>query len=478
MNKEQFNKKAFEKHCGKYSYENLPENILVGDKLKIICHAHGMFEQSVRNHLYRGDGCPKCRYKNIYFYSREEQIERAFEKHSGKYSYENLPENIQAFDKVTIKCPVHGDFEQTWNNHIRGAGCRKCFFESASKKYSIEPKKQIERLLEVHSNKYSYENIPGVIHNNTKITIKCPVHGDFEQTFTNHFHKEQNCPKCRIGGKVQIELEEFFNSLGLIPEINNRTILKPQEIDFYFPELKIGIEYNGTFWHCSEKKSPKYHKLKKELAESKSINLIHIFEWEWEKSKDIIKNRLKNILSKDKTIFARKCIIQGVSKSDSKIFLNDNHIQGDCSDSIRYGLYYDNNLISLMTFGKPRFNNNYEWELIRYCSKNTVIGGASKLLKHFETLHTGSIISYANRNWTSKNNNLYLTLGFQEVSQTHPNYVWIFRDTILSRYQTQKNKLLKMFPDVDNNLSENEIMTLKGFFKVYDCGNLVFEKKK
>ena len=167
-----------------------------------------------------------------------------------------------------------------------------------------------------------------------------------------------------------------------------------------------------------------------------------------------------------------------------KVFLGDNHLQGSCPASIKLGLQDPKTGIvySIMTFGKSRFNKNIEYELLRFCNlKNcTIVGGASKLLKHFEkTIKPTSIVSYANRDWSM--GNLYSKLGFEYSHISEPNYIYTNeRKEILSRQQTQKHKL-KAFLESKNlvfkeELSERDNMIGNGYRIYYDTGNLVYYK--
>jgi hypothetical protein len=131
-----------------------------------------------------------------------------------------------------------------------------------------------------------------------------------------------------------------------------------------------------------------------------------------------------------------------------------------------------------MTFGKPRFNKGYDWELIRYCNvlDTTIVGGASKLLKHFINNHSGSILSYANREHS--NGKLYEALGFNLINESQPSYQWVKGSTLLKRYQTQKHKLQSLLGESFDPLkTESENMFNNGYRRIWDCGNLVFAIK-
>ncbi|MBR4316776.1 MAG: hypothetical protein IKP65_07450 [Alphaproteobacteria bacterium] len=278
------------------------------------------------------------------------------------------------------------------------------------------------------------------------------------------------------------EILEFIKSIYDGEVISNdRSFIAPYELDIYIPEKKIAIEFDGLFWHNEKSgKDKNYHLNKTELCEKKDVQLIHIFEDEWLEKKDIIKSIIKSKLGiYDKRIYARRCIIKEIDNKTKDAFLESNHLQGKDNSKIKFGLYYENELVSIMTFGKPRFNKHYDYELIRFASKlgYQVIGGCSKLLKHFIKLYTGkSIISYADRRFS--NGKVYEAIGFKLINKTKPGYWWEKEKRKYSRYQCQKHKLKKILGnDFKSDLSESENMMFNGFVKIYDCGELVYIKK-
>ena len=314
--------------------------------------------------------------------------------------------------------------------------------------------------------------------------VKCG--NEFEQhihttSFDGQFGYIPRCLNCYPyninNSNSEQEVLNFIKSVyhGDVIE-NDRQILKGKELDIYLPEKKIAIEYDGLFWHNDKSgKDEKYHLIKTEECEKQGIQLIHIFEDEWIYKKEIVKGRIKSILGLDRTrIYARKCKVKKIDNRTCNEFLQENHLQGEDRSSIRYGLYYENKLVSVMTFGKPRFNKNYDYELIRFCSKIgfQIIGGASKLLEYFKRQYKGSIISYADRRYSM--GKLYKKLGFEMISISKPNYWWTKNQIKFSRYQCQKSKLKNILGNNFNpELSEDENMRLNGYDKIYDCGNIV-----
>lgn len=262
----------------------------------------------------------------------------------------------------------------------------------------------------------------------------------------------------------------------------NRKIISPQELDIYLPELRLAFEFNGLFWHNEITKEKNYHLDKTELCEMQGIQLIHIWEDDWIYKQEIIKSMILNKLNKTPNkIYARKCQLKEID--DNKLvknFLELNHIQGFVGSKIKIGLFYNNELVSLMTFGNRRIamgkktTNQDEYELLRFCNKlNTnVVGGASKLFKYFiDNYKPQEITTYADRSFSQ--GKLYKTLGFKSQGKTQPNYYYIIDGIRYHRFSFRKDKLIK--EGFDSNKTEHEIMLERKIFRIYDSGNLKFK---
>ncbi|MGD9581224.1 MAG: MucR family transcriptional regulator [Vampirovibrionia bacterium] len=294
------------------------------------------------------------------------------------------------------------------------------------------------------------------------------------------------CTKCfnRFkNSKQEQEIADFILSCGVNITQNEKQFIKSMntnakfEIDIFIPEKRIGFEFNGTQWHSSQYKDKMYHKYKTDECEKQGIQLIHIFSDSWIYSKDIIKSRIKAILNIPvNKIFARKCTVKNVNSKDEREFLDHNHLQGYTPSSYCYGLYYDDVLVSLMSFGAIRYGKkeNKKYELLRFANKidTRVTGGASKLFKYFlYSINPEKVISYADRCWS--NGNMYKKLGFHHIKTTQSNYYYVVNGVRKSRLNYQKHKLVQ--DGADSTLTEEDIMLSKGYFRIYDAGNLVFE---
>ena len=275
---------------------------------------------------------------------------------------------------------------------------------------------------------------------------------------------------------------EIFNLIKTENKLYNYKLIGLKEIDIVLPDIKLGIEYDGLIFHSEgllnegrvRNVDKNYHLNKTELCLEKGYTLFHIFESD---NLDIWLSMINNRLGFNERIYARKCIIKELKSTEIKDFLNNNHLQGFINSSINLGLYHNNELVSVMTFSKPRFNKKYDYELIRFCNKlnTSVIGSASKLFNYFiKNYNPKSIISYANRRFS--NGSIYEKLGFKFLRKTAPNYFY-FKPSIrilMSRNQFQKHKLANLLDKFDENLSESENMFNNGYRRIYDCGNLVY----
>ncbi len=277
-------------------------------------------------------------------------------------------------------------------------------------------------------------------------------------------------------GKMEDELRDEIDKLCGVSSIKLRGGLGDtrQEIDIYLPDRKIGIEFNGAHWHSDKFKDRMYHKNKTLLAQQHGIQLIHIFENDWLNKKDKVLSLLSAKLGLNKKIAARKCEVRSVSSAESNAFLEKYHLDNFArGDSVRLGLYLKNELIMIATFGKPRYDKTYTWELYRLASKSqiTVVGGVSRLIKKFTDTNPGSLMTYADLSHSDGKS--YAKAGMVHVGNTPPGYFYIDKNTNkISRYAAQKSKLNRLLGT--ENLSEAEAASRLRYTKIWNCGNAIY----
>lgn len=295
-----------------------------------------------------------------------------------------------------------------------------------------------------------------------------------------------NCYPVKQSSLCEHEIIDFIKTINKDIVILNKqkNLIYPFEIDIYLPEYKLAIEYNGNYWHSElNGKDKNYHLNKTKLCQLNSIRLIHIFEDEWMNKSDIVKNKLSSILNNlGNKILTRKCVVKEIDSKIKNEFLNNNHIQGEDKSSVSLGAFYNNELVSVMTFCKERLalgnkkNNDDIFELSRYVINVNSSSIFNKLLSYFiKNYNPKKIITYADRRWSTFNN-IYSRNGFNLVGTTHPNY-WYMKNYLIRehRFNYRKNILPSKLQVFDNELTEWENMQLNGYDRIWDCGNLKYE---
>ena len=323
----------------------------------------------------------------------------------------------------------------------------------------------------------------------------------FECKFCHHKWDElyvsmPDCPKCRESFANARSIEES-NLMKWLKEattkpfaVNKRFKVgkKTYEADICFPQEKIIIELNGLYWHGEKSgKNRKYHIDKLNALESIGYSVFQIFEDEWLFKTDMIKGKILHKLrlnSTLKTVNARQCEVKCIVNKEANEFLNQTHIQGATNALYCYGAYYNDKLIAVMTFANLRIimgNKNKDknsYELVRFSTANDcrVTGIFGRLIKLFiRDRHPRLIVSYADKRWSQRTNNLYEKTGFTLVKETQPNYWYVKKYTREHRFGFTKQKLVAL--GHDSKKSEWDIMQSLGYDRIWDCGHFRYEMK-
>jgi hypothetical protein len=425
------------------------------------------------------------------------KIREKFEKTMiEKYGVLNALENLSIKEKMKekIKNKTKEEKEKIKNiqketNYLKYGDIYPLRLEEFKKKSRLTKRKNS---IELFLKKYNNLNIVNVDYDKQTLNGICHIHGEFEIGHSAFYHRIRNnselCTKCNPLGTFMESETQLLNFIKTVYEgsilTHSRKILNNNlELDIYLPDLKLSFEFNGLYWHSEINKENDYHLNKTELCEKLGIHLIHVYEDQWNHKQDIVKSRILNLLGKSEKIFARKCEVKEINDNYLiKNFLDKNHIQGFIGSKIKLGLFHNDELVSLMTFGEHRksmgqasLENSYE--MIRFCNKlNTnVIGGASKLFKRFIVAHNPKeVISYADRSWSQ--GDLYVKLGFDFVRKTRPNYHYVIDGCRKYRFGYRKDILVKQ--GFDSDKTEHEIMLDRKIYRIYDSGNLKYAYRK
>lgn len=479
-----FIKLAREIHEDKYDYSKV-KYINNRTKVCIICPEHGEFFQDPHNHL-KGKGCPLCgETKNKpKKYTTETFIDAANKIHNELYDYSKC-NYVNMNTKVCIICPKHGEFWQTPYQHLNGAKCPNCASLKNGFEKRLTTETFIEKAKQIHGNKYDYSKTK-YITSKRKVCIICNQHGEFWQTPDKHL-QGCGCQKCvHHVSKGESEIFNYIASkLGKENVIQSeRNLIFPKEIDIFIPSLKIGIEYNGLFWHSNIDKNN--HLIKLNFCKEKGIKLIQIFEDEYVNNKEIVLSKIRHLLGIDENlpkIMGRKCIIHEISHSEAKQFLDKNHIQSFIASTAYIGAFYENVLVAVMSFRQEKTGSN-NWELTRFTSDNNYIcqGIGGKLFKYFTKNYNPSYIkSFADRRWTiNENENIYTKLGFYFDGYTEPDYKYFNPSDGIKRQHKFgfRKKILNKKYGLPLSMTESEMTEKLGYKKIYDCGLIRYVWKK
>lgn len=253
--------------------------------------------------------------------------------------------------------------------------------------------------------------------------------------------------------------------------VNDRTAIHPLELDLFHPDLNIAIEYCGVYWHSeiTGSKVRSYHRAKYLACQQRGIQLLTIFDTDNQQVVNQMLNaRLNQLFPR---VFARNTTVVGIGGGTAKQFHNTYHIDGYNGASTHLALVVDDCPVMVASFSKSRYDSKYQWECMRMSSSVNVVGGASKLFKHFiKTNSVNSIVTYSNLRFGQ--GNVYKYCGMVRQKDSAPNYHYISpRGEIMSRVKFQKHKLGKMLPKFDHSISEWQNMQHNGFDRIWDCGN-------
>ena len=280
--------------------------------------------------------------------------------------------------------------------------------------------------------------------------------------------------------KGELEIKEFIQSFGIDCYSTKKFYNgKQYEIDCFIPDLNLGIEFCGEYWHSTSTGTPKnYHKDKLIWCNEQGVELITIFQHEWHQKQEIIKSMIRHKIGKTPNkIFARNTEIVEIDSHTAREFHENNHINGYINSKINIGLKNKKNdeLVAVFSISKSRFDKSCKYEITRFSTllNHHIVGGLSKLVKYAKRF--GSILTYVDLRFGSGKS--YKLSGFETVYNIgQPNYFYFNNKSPTAKFQSrisfQKHKLKSIFPEIyENHLTEKEIMEKAGYLQIYDCGN-------
>ena len=303
LTNEEFINKSILIHKDHYNY-SLVEYIKNKSKVKLICNIHNnIFEITPNMHL-DGQGCKLCKNETLSKlkkFSIEQILLKFKEIHNNKYNY-SLIEYVGYDMYVKIICNIHGIFEKTPHLHIMGQGCPSC----SKEKDSLNRRKNITEFINesniIHNNKYDYSKVI-YVNNKSKIIVICKIHGEFLTTLSLHLYQKCGCTKCNSSlGEERII--QYLNNKNIEYSYQHRfkncKYKNTLPFDFYLPDYKICIEYDGlqhfkeTLFFGDFKLQKEKDNIKSKFCIDNNIALLRIPYYEYDNILLICNNFINN----------------------------------------------------------------------------------------------------------------------------------------------------------------------------------------
>ena len=445
MSQEKFIQIAKEIHGNKYNYDKV-EYINHITKIKIYCkQCKKYFEQIPNNHI-KGAGCKQCAVKERTS-NKQEFIKKAIKIHGNKYDYTDF-EYIKSYIKSKIYCKQCNKYYLiTPNSHLNNKGCPKCAINNMAENNKLKFKEFKEKAVKIHGDNYEYnkENYKSKTEDMQIYCKTCQKY--FTQKPSNHL-SGRGCKICS-SNKTQRELYNYITEL-IKAEINNREIIRPQELDIWIPSHNLAIELNGLYYHEENKIGKNYHYEKYLKCKENNIKLIQIFENEWLERKNQVKHYIQNLLKPaveipgNITKITKEQYIEFREKYGIILHKPGNNILG----------YYTSELVAV-----SNFNDNI---LINYIESTNLDYALELMVKHnggstyIDNLRYSIIDKLAN---------------FDLVSSLQPDHFYCKYRKLYSKFYYPKSK----FKNYDENLSAVDNMMLNSFYVVWDAGYNKYE---
>lgn len=430
--------------------------------------------------IQSGKGCLECRKVEV------EVISNKFKEL--QYDVLTKPSDIHSTkQKLSVICSKGHSTELCYHDITsKQNGCMECFRDSKRLSTDFVKQQFIDRGYTPLFDKYYRQT--------QKLSVRCPEGHECETNFSNFYYHNKGCSMCNNGSKAQQEIYEFVQSIydGVVL-VNNRTVIKPLELDIYIPDRNFGIEFDGLYWHSTKVKPDikKRNKQKAALVKEKGINLLCIFEDEWANStkqsliKEMIRYRLG--VGSLKKLRASKLEIRRLGKNkEFSEFFDKYHLDGTTTASFAYGLFYKDEMVSCMSFRKSFSDKCHE--IARFASNYNymVYGGGGRLIKNaMEKEDIDRLVTFSNNRLSL--GNVYQKCGFTEITKTtDPSYYYTDFQTRVWRYKCKRINDPEIISKYPTELAQAEGGVFsrkylghdKPLYRVYDYGHKKWQLEK
>jgi hypothetical protein len=459
-----------------FSLLERPETLYSFAKIKVRCNVDQHEWWTCYNHLKaHKKGCLVC--AGLLKTSFTE-VKKKLQEEEFKVTGDLLPITFNSQTPIEVICPQGHATTTNANKVQRGYGCKYCAEKALTQEEVIQRLKT-----RGFTSTDSYKGVHTPMH------LVCENGHDVFKSYMAIWHDETQCSSCRppYSSKPEEEISSWLKTL--LPENDilrsDRILLDGNEVDIYIPSKKLGIEFNGLYFHTEIAlmrsgrtllEAQAYHQSKTVRAAQKGVQLITLWDFEWEMRQQAVKTRLKSLLGLNSfRVGARKTTLRSLNKNEWRTvrdFLNTYHIQGSASFKYAYGLFLKDELVSVMTFQNHHRQNVDRGTLVlnRYCVKEdfSISGGATKLFQYAHKELSCPILSYSDNRWST--GDVYEKLGFTAIKRSRPDYFYSFR----GKGPFSKQSLKKTPEERKSDKTERDLRLEQDYQRVWDCGKITW----
>jgi hypothetical protein len=371
------------------------------------------------------------------------------------------------------------EWEAQLSNRDNGAGCSVCAGKTVLAGFNDLASKFPSIISEWHPTKNGdLKPTQVTVSANMKLWWLCSEGHEWESR-PNSRSKGAGCPTCAIGkqvSKAEKSLHNYISSLGVQFETSNRKVLKGKEIDLWIPSQKVGIEFNGIYWHREKHRGKTLHHDKYLAAQKAGIELIQIWEDDWNNKQEIVKRILAQKLGVAEKVLAEETEVITVSEQQAEEFLNEHYLQGFATGSHYLGVVNKGDIEKLraVLVLEEDSENKGSLNIIRFAMSSTINNGFKKLLDYATQAYSPESLTVTADHCTS-DGALYENNGFIVEKVLPPDYMYVVKNERKPRSEYP----LERFRDDpkllwEEGLTEMELSDLNGLDRIWDAGRTVY----
>jgi len=281
-------------------------------------------------------------------------------------------------------------------------------------------------------------------------------------------HEAVTRPRIERSSLAEEQLIAFVRGLGVEVVRHDRSVAYPREIDLYIPGHRLGVEYNGVYWHSERYLARSYHHDKWEACRAAGVQLVQVWQDDYSARPELIHAGLAHKLGLTPSrTFARNTVAGELGGTAANEFLDRFHIQGGVGASVHVGLGADGTLVAVCSFTR---GGGHQWDLTRYATATSVVGGFTKCLAYFTRNHQWSAIKTFSDHCVS-DGGLYRKAGFALDAVLPPDYRYVVGGRRIHKFSYRLDRF-RRDPHLlyEEGLTERQLAELNDLPRIWDAG--------